>query len=124
MEAAASAREAGERRLEARYCCARGAHLRSVGRLDDAWDALRTGVEMFEAIHADHSAWFLTFQVTLAELASLRGDGETAARLVAAARVLATRLGLAEDHPDSGVRTSLATLRALEESSKGTASGT
>ncbi|MHC4451736.1 MAG: protein kinase domain-containing protein, partial [Planctomycetota bacterium] len=108
-------RDIGDQSIVARNLGNRGSAFLSLGRLDEAWDALDEGVRIYDSMHANRSAWYLTFKSNLAKIAHARSDLETASKLAAEGLDLAAQLGLASDHVDEGIRNSLADLRKIKD---------
>jgi predicted ATPase len=103
----------GDRRLEARYRCSRGGLMREAGRLDDAWEALRDGIAIYDDI-GDRSTIYFALKAQLAAVARERGDEDEAKRIAAEGLALAETLSLTDEHPNPAIREGLATLREIE----------
>jgi len=115
-EAEEIGRDMGDRTIVARNRSQRGTVCLTLGRMDEAWEALRSGIAMYDEMRANQSVWYLTFKASLAKVADARADRAEAARLAAEGLELAERLGILDDHPDQAIRSSVAELRAIRGS--------
>jgi predicted ATPase/lipopolysaccharide biosynthesis regulator YciM len=107
--------EIGDRTIVARNLGQRGTTYVSLGRLDDAREALRTAIVMYDEMHANRSGWYLTYKASLAQVAAASDDADTARRLALEGLALADQLGVDEDHPSEGVRESIAAMRSIQD---------
>ena len=105
--------QVGDPRVIALHRCQRGRLLRELGRVDEAWDALHSGLAIYDEMKANRSVWYFDFMCHFAALAKSRGDRETASRLAAESLELADELGLDENHPDIGIRESVQLARSI-----------
>ncbi len=112
-EAEAVAEDMGDRLLVARSLCNRGSLLLALARNEDATSSLERGLRIAEEVKADKTVWYFSYKVSLAELAKLRGDEESAVWIAGEASDLARELEIDQSHPEEGVRLALKTVREL-----------
>ena len=83
-----------------------------LGRLNEAWDALHSGITIHDQMKASNTLWYFMSKMDLVRLAKERGDPDSAHRLSREALSCAESLDL-DQHPDPGVQDSLRELHSL-----------
>ncbi|MDH3591260.1 MAG: tetratricopeptide repeat protein, partial [Planctomycetota bacterium] len=110
VEAEEIATEIGDKIIYALNRCYRGNIYLELERLDEAWELLSEGIQLYRDMRANRSVWFFKFAARASVLARRRGDARTADALRDEALEVADATGLKPDHPDPGVGDCLHTL--------------
>ena len=103
----------GDPDIVAVHRCLRARLYRELDRDGEAYEALVSGMRIYEEIKADQSLWYFFFQCDLAQLEAGRGDADAAQLTARRALDLAARLGVDESHPNTSLRESCCAARAL-----------